>query len=106
MHGYEWPINWAMSGFTDLVAKAPMMMEWLNQLGKMVQTRFPRLQGLNFEAGSEMNTELPDEAIALSPQRMLESFDQFAYPRRIEGGERTLLTGACTINRPLITMHD
>ena len=91
--------------FLELVSKAPMLVEWLNILGKLIQTRFPRLQGLNFEAKAEMSTELPTEAIALSPQKMLESFDQFAYPRRIEGGERTLLT-VRTIVRAAIERAD
>jgi Ca2+-binding EF-hand superfamily protein len=83
--------------FTVLAEKAPSLVDWLTELGKNIQRRFPRLLGMTFEE-VVVPDSLPEEGnISLSAQKMMESFDQFAYPRRIEGGDRVLLTVRTTV---------
>jgi Ca2+-binding EF-hand superfamily protein len=83
------------AAFSKYVDDAPEVVDWLNRLGTNIQRMFPRLKDISFEEkpnSSMMDDEEDIGSLILSDQLMMESFDRFAYPRCVDGGERTLLT--------------
>lgn len=83
------------AAFSKYVEEAPEVVDWLNRLGTNIQRMFPRLKDVSFE--EKPNSSIVDDeedigSLILSEQLMMESFDRFAYPRCVDGGERTLLT--------------
>jgi Ca2+-binding EF-hand superfamily protein len=82
------------AAFSKYVAEAPEVVDWLNRIGTDLQRMFPRLKGVSFDEDPNASAvdEEDDESLILSDHMMMRSFDKFAYPRCIDGGERTLLT--------------
>eukprot|EP01051_Picozoa_sp_SAG22_P005091 SAG22_NODE_293_length_12891_cov_17.337242_6_plen_2071_part_00 len=84
-----------IADFAKFTESAPAVKNWLTELGAAITVHLGQFDKSEPAVVSEEGARYDDvdpNTMVLSEYKMIEAFDKFAVPKRIDGGDRTLLT--------------